>query len=52
MLCAGLLQCCKSIIPQKQTQKKRLDLWLPEVGGGGRGTWMKVVRSYHRSFQL
>ena len=34
---------------QKQTQKKRSDLWLPEVGVGGRmggRNWMKAVEMY------
>ena len=39
-----LTQCCRSIILQKQTEKKKSDLWLPEAGGGRRGNWMKVVK--------
>ena len=29
---------------QTNSQKNRSDLWLPEVGGGGRGNWMKVKK--------
>ena len=28
------------------SQKKRLDLWLPEAEVGERGNWMKVVKKY------
>ena len=43
-----LTMCCRSSMPQKQTnsQKKRSDLWLPEGGWGGRGNWMNVVKRY------
>ena len=26
---------------QKNSEKKRSDLWLPEAGGGGKGNWIK-----------
>lgn len=32
----------------KQTHRKKLDLWLPEVGWGS-GNWMKVVKKYKTS---
>ena len=28
------------------SEKKRSDLWLPEVGGVGRENWIKVVKKY------
>ena len=42
-----LTQTCRSIILQKQTnsQKKRSDLWLQEVGWGKRN-WMIAVNRY------
>ena len=34
------------MILQKQINKKKSDLWLPEVGGGKRGECMKALKRY------
>ena len=30
---------------KKERENKRLDLWLPEMGGGGRENWVKAIKS-------
>ena len=49
LLCSALENNVVSIILQKQTQKKKSNLWLPGAGGGG-VNWMKVVKNYELPF--
>ena len=47
-----VLQIIYTSKANKQTQKKRSDLWLPEAGGGGRGNWMKVAKGTNISYRI
>ena len=49
VVCHELTEYCRSIILQNQTnsQKKRSDLYLPEVGGGRKMNWMNIVKRYN-----